>query len=76
MGIELLMRFAGKALDAHGGDWDGADLEETLEACGLLVPVKVEAPCGDECECSPGDTCFRVTELGKACVQAGRNAEP
>lgn len=35
----------------EGGDIDGFELQDLAQKHGLLVPVIVHAPCGEECNC-------------------------
>lgn len=53
----------------HGGDIDGYDFQDLAVKHGLLLPVEVYAPCGENCNClsyhgsaeemSEGVTCYR-----------------
>lgn len=64
-----LLSFAAKVLEGHRedlADLDGAWLQETAQACGLLVEVPVTEPCAEECRCAEyGDfpqDCLRYHE--------------
>jgi len=53
------------------GDVDGADLQEMAKKHGLLTPVEVTEPCGEDgaCNCAAYGgfpmTCYRKTPLLK-----------
>ena len=62
-----LIRFACMTLGAHREectDLDGAFLQETAEACGLLERIPVIEPCGEFCFCAEWDNfpqeCLRI----------------
>jgi hypothetical protein len=62
--LSKLQRFAAAILgDDEIGDVDGGSIQDFAEACGLLVPTTVSAPCSEECRCAEyGDfptTCYR-----------------
>ncbi len=65
---EQLREFAKAILACRSGTLDGCDIEELAIKHGLLMPVRVAAPCNDvSCACAevgnlPG-VCYRATEL-------------
>lgn len=64
-----VVAFVNDALNAHctGRWWQDSDMQDKLEAHGLLAPVVVTEPCNTtHCECSAGDTCYRLTPLALA----------
>ena len=72
-----LRRYVGLVLKAQ--DWthdvDGGDLQDWMVEAGVLAPTRMQAPCGEWCRCDQigadfPATCYRVTELGRACQQA------
>lgn len=43
----------------HGGDLDGGTLQEWLTEAGVLVPVRMEKPCGENfCACAEAGAIF------------------
>jgi len=66
-----LIEFAKWAIGEHRcegeiGDLDGGSIQDKLEELGLLVSVKVDKPCGENCVCQEyGDfpqNCLRLAE--------------
>lgn len=64
-----LIEFARWAITEHRsyfGDLDGGDIQDKLEELDLLVSVKVDEPCGENCACVEyGDfpqDCLRLAE--------------
>ena len=45
----------------HGDDLEAWWLHEQLLKCGLVAPTTVLEPCGDNCDCEPGDECYLNT---------------
>lgn len=65
--VTPLERYGLAVLGAHRqeiGDLDGAFLQETAQACGLLEGVEVAEACGEECRCAEYDgfpqVCLRL----------------
>ncbi len=76
---DRVLRFAGRAIkDVRGEwigcDWDGGDVQDALVACGLLASRTVAERCGEDCECSVGDTCYFPSALGLAAIAAARSS--
>jgi hypothetical protein len=65
--IAGLLRFARRCIESawEGGGFEGDDLQDLAEECGLLEPTAVTAPCNPEC-CACADygdfptTCYRL----------------
>lgn len=81
--VERLGKFAGKAIqtmhiDYLGCDWDGGDVQDALEECGLLAAHEATKPCDwDDCGCAEfPTTCYLPTELGQRCLAAARAEQP
>jgi hypothetical protein len=67
--VQRMAAFCTEAINDHcdGRWWQDSDMQEKLEEHGLLVPVVVTEPCNTtHCECSAGDTCYRLSEMGHA----------
>jgi hypothetical protein len=67
--LERLEDFArwvirGGNCDQWCDDLDGGDIQDKAEELGLIVPVEVTEPCGDNCACAEWAgfpvTCFRL----------------
>ena len=69
---EKLMLFVGKIIERDDGgpyEWDGGDIQDLAERCGMFVSVSVEKSCGENCCCEDFPTnCYRLSELGKQCA--------
>jgi hypothetical protein len=56
------------------GDVDGGSAQDAMERLGVLVPVTVTEPCGDECRCAEyGDwpmQCYRYPDDVRAAIDA------
>ncbi len=91
-GDTALLSFVGQALtDARVeeiGDWDGGELQDALERCGIIERVHRVTPCspagpdGDAtCRCAEfygqGETaeCFPITALGKRAIAVYRDQQ-
>jgi hypothetical protein len=50
----------------EGGSLDGGELQGLLVDVGVLVPIQVDEPCGEGCNCAEfGDfpmTCYRLAD--------------
>ena len=73
---DAIAGFAGAVLEAHRdgcGDLDGCWLQETAEQYGLIEDREVVERCGAwHCDCSPGDTCYFLTDAGRAAILAAK----
>lgn len=66
--IEKLRAFANQIMSCWPeGDVDGGFLQDAAEACGLIEPTQMAAPCGVNCQCAEiadfPTTCYRKTRL-------------
>lgn len=69
------MRFAGRALEEvrgewGAGDWDGGDLQDAMEKCGIIESRQVTEPCGEDCSCAEWGLptrCYFESSLGTRC---------
>ena len=69
--LKKLRGFAQAVMEAWpDGDVDGSDLQDFAITWGLLEPVKVDAPCEENCFCAEyyhldefPVTCYRRTKL-------------
>lgn len=79
---EGVARYAAKMLDATrtdgGCDIDGDTALDCAQASGLLEPFDCPADgCGEFCQCDEGDTCLRLSPLGRELLQLlDANPEP
>lgn len=73
-------KFAGQVLRAHRGempgevgDVDGGDLQDYALDAELIEAFEVTEglrdACGDHCECTAGDRCYRLTPVGRGLVR-------
>jgi hypothetical protein len=66
---EALRRFAQRVMKVWPeGSLDAPELQDLAETCGLLRPVEIAEPCGDDCNCANYGVpfpayCYRTTEL-------------
>jgi hypothetical protein len=66
-----LLKFAERIVDSvfeEGGNWDGLEIQEWAEECGLIQPFNAAGPCGESCGCEQNGAewpvvCFRKTAL-------------
>jgi len=70
-----LQQFAVDILgDEEIGSLDGGDIQDTAEACGLLIPTEVTEACGEACLCAGyGDfpmTCYRRSPILRRAYKA------
>ena len=60
-----LVKFAQRMLrdwPEYGLDMDGGELQEIAVECGLLYPVRMDAPCSDDvCNCADCGATFPTT---------------
>ncbi|MGF6641752.1 hypothetical protein [Paraburkholderia sp. MM6662-R1] len=83
---QAAVAFAGRVLKEHRNDGmpddvDGAWLQETALACGLLVQREMDGPCMEEaCACAEVNsgwpvTCFFLSETGAEAIRAADETE-
>jgi hypothetical protein len=69
---ERLMLFVGRIIERDDGgpyEWDGGDIQNLAERCGMFVTVEAKGSCGEFCNCFDfPTTCYRLSELGKQCA--------
>lgn len=57
-------------------DIDGGDVQTWAVECGLLEEWTTNEPCGEQCECAEvadfPTRCYRLTEMGKAAINASK----
>lgn len=63
MNLELLKALVHKLAERtwEGGELDGWDLQDLLLDAGILTPVEVTEPCGENCKCEEYDCEFPTT---------------
>ena len=53
----------------NGWNLDGGEVQGMLEDAGVLVPIEMTSPCGEECTCAGvtdfPTTCYRLAEEWK-----------
>jgi len=63
MNIEAVKTLVHKLAERtwEGGELDGGELQDLLLEAGILVPVEVAEPCGENCNCADYDCEFPTT---------------
>ncbi len=79
---ERLRKFVGRVLGEarqYMSDIDGGDVQAWAVECGLLEEWTATEPCGEQCECAEvadfPTRCYRLTETGKAAIDAAKEEQ-